>query len=336
MSGDDDDYPYPPSMPPYPPSDYSRGFGGMYPPQGGSRGGWGPPDPYIDQYLDPNQSPNPFAMGGDYFPGGQRASSGRRRPMSHHPPSDSMALTMQHGGAFSPWGYPPGFPYHGYPQPPFHPSPSPQNNSKKSTPPPAEEPKQITDPRVDAIHAMLMDSRKREEQRQQQELNRRIEEERAKKMHALKEEEDKLKRLEILIMKHNNDQLEREKKQEALRKAEEMAKKELELATLEAKKVADEKAKEVKQAAELAKLEAEKEAAKKAAEEKEKHEKELDEIKKKAAEHEAAKKKFEEEAKKLRPGDDMLKPPIRFKDAVGRKFSFPWHICKDWKVSCCD
>ena len=29
--------------------------------------------------------------------------------------------------------------------------------------------------------------------------------------------------------------------------------------------------------------------------------------------------------------DDMSKAPIRFKDAVGRKFSFPWHMCKTWK-----
>ncbi|KAF2766011.1 hypothetical protein EJ03DRAFT_278987, partial [Teratosphaeria nubilosa] len=27
----------------------------------------------------------------------------------------------------------------------------------------------------------------------------------------------------------------------------------------------------------------------------------------------------------------MLKAPIKFKDAVGRKFSFPWHLCKTWK-----
>jgi hypothetical protein len=40
----------------------------------------------------------------------------------------------------------------------------------------------------------------------------------------------------------------------------------------------------------------------------------------------------ESEAKRLRPGDEMLEPPIRFKDAVGRKFSFPWHLCKTWKV----
>jgi hypothetical protein len=25
--------------------------------------------------------------------------------------------------------------------------------------------------------------------------------------------------------------------------------------------------------------------------------------------------------------------PIKFKDAVGRKFSFPWDLCKTWKVS---
>jgi hypothetical protein len=40
----------------------------------------------------------------------------------------------------------------------------------------------------------------------------------------------------------------------------------------------------------------------------------------------------ESEAKLLRPSEDRLQPPIRFKDAVGRKFSFPWHLCKTWKV----
>jgi hypothetical protein len=29
--------------------------------------------------------------------------------------------------------------------------------------------------------------------------------------------------------------------------------------------------------------------------------------------------------------DDTAQAPIRFKDAVGRKFSFPWHLCKTWK-----
>jgi hypothetical protein len=30
-------------------------------------------------------------------------------------------------------------------------------------------------------------------------------------------------------------------------------------------------------------------------------------------------------------GADAQMPPIKFKDAVGRKFNFPWHICKTWK-----
>jgi hypothetical protein len=30
-------------------------------------------------------------------------------------------------------------------------------------------------------------------------------------------------------------------------------------------------------------------------------------------------------------GADAHMPPIKFKDAVGRKFSFAWHICKTWK-----
>lgn len=26
------------------------------------------------------------------------------------------------------------------------------------------------------------------------------------------------------------------------------------------------------------------------------------------------------------------KPPIKFKDAVGRRFRFPWEICSTWRV----
>ena len=53
-------------------------------------------------------------------------------------------------------------------------------------------------------------------------------------------------------------------------------------------------------------------------------------------------KEFEEEAKSevetegqvetYQPGDDTRKGPIKFKDAVGRKFSFPWASCKSWRV----
>ena len=52
------------------------------------------------------------------------------------------------------------------------------------------------------------------------------------------------------------------------------------------------------------------------------------------AAHEAQKLRTEQEqeaAAKNEPIPDMEKAPIKFKDAVGRKFSFPWHLCKTWK-----
>jgi hypothetical protein len=59
---------------------------------------------------------------------------------------------------------------------------------------------------------------------------------------------------------------------------------------------------------------------------------------KKLAEAEAAKAELEKKQKELEeamaksaPVPDMLKAPIKFKDAIGRKFSFPWHLCKTWK-----
>ncbi|KAK5733004.1 hypothetical protein LTR17_010011 [Elasticomyces elasticus] len=32
-----------------------------------------------------------------------------------------------------------------------------------------------------------------------------------------------------------------------------------------------------------------------------------------------------------KPAEYAVKAPIKFRDAVGRKFSFPWHLCKTWK-----
>ncbi|KAF7185548.1 hypothetical protein HII31_13045 [Pseudocercospora fuligena] len=46
---------------------------------------------------------------------------------------------------------------------------------------------------------------------------------------------------------------------------------------------------------------------------------------------EKARKALVEDVEKLKPLPDSLKPPIRFKDAVGRRFSFPWHLCKTWR-----
>jgi hypothetical protein len=51
-----------------------------------------------------------------------------------------------------------------------------------------------------------------------------------------------------------------------------------------------------------------------------------------AVELEKAKKAAEEEAARMRPTGDDKKSTIKFKDAVGRKFAFPWHLCKTWKV----
>ncbi|KAK3369218.1 hypothetical protein B0T24DRAFT_632140 [Lasiosphaeria ovina] len=53
----------------------------------------------------------------------------------------------------------------------------------------------------------------------------------------------------------------------------------------------------------------------------------------KIKEEEAMKKRYLEEAmviaeKKLKKTE---KPPLKFKDAVGRKFSFPFHICQTWQ-----
>ncbi|KXT01708.1 hypothetical protein AC578_2793 [Pseudocercospora eumusae] len=45
---------------------------------------------------------------------------------------------------------------------------------------------------------------------------------------------------------------------------------------------------------------------------------------------EKARKALEEDVVKLQPLPDRLKAPVRFKDAIGRKFSFPWHLCKSW------
>nr|POE63362.1 hypothetical protein CFP56_04265 [Quercus suber] len=91
------------------------------------------------------------------------------------------------------------------------------------------------------------------------------------------------------------------------------------------------KKQEIADASKKAKEEAEKTAAEAAKKAKEEHEKKLAEAEKAKEELEKKHKELEAEAAKLKPTPDSLKAPIRFKDALGRKFSFPWHICKSWK-----
>jgi hypothetical protein len=123
----------------------------------------------------------------------------------------------------------------------------------------------------------------------------------------------------------------------------------------EARAEAERKAKEEKEAWEK-KLDEEKKAAQKQGAENARKQIEADRRKaeEKAAEEKAmadakaAVEKAEKEAKEavakaekeaketvdkaLAPKDDKKKP-IRFKDAVGRKFSFPFHLCATWGVS---
>jgi hypothetical protein len=41
---------------------------------------------------------------------------------------------------------------------------------------------------------------------------------------------------------------------------------------------------------------------------------------------------WQEEGAVKNKSPDTLKPPVRFKDALGRTYSFPWETCKTWKV----
>lgn len=127
---------------------------------------------------------------------------------------------------------------------------------------------------------------------------------------------EEIQNMKDLLKKYEEAQAAREKA-EAAKKAEEEAEKkrkeEIAAATKKAKEDAEKKAEE---------------AAKKA---KDEHEKKLAEAKKAQEEAEKKHKELEEEAAKNAPLPDTLKKPIKFKDAVGRKFSFPWHLCKTWK-----
>ncbi|KAL9619617.1 MAG: hypothetical protein Q9160_005804 [Pyrenula sp. 1 TL-2023] len=86
------------------------------------------------------------------------------------------------------------------------------------------------------------------------------------------------------------------------------------------KKIAEDAAKKATEAAEEA-------AAKKAGEEAEKAKKALEE----AAEKFEADKAAAVAAAQPPPPPEDKKAPIKFKDAVGRKFSFPFHLCAKWQ-----
>ena len=148
-------------------------------------------------------------------------------------------------------------------------------------------------------------------------------------------EDNQIAELKQMIL---DDKADREAREAAARKAEQER-----IAAAEADKAkAEEIAAAAAAAAAAATTEAEKKAAAAAAEEAEKKKTEADEAAAKAKqelEEAAAKAKEEREAAVAAaaaaatpPAPVEKKKPIKFKDAVGRKFSFPFHLCATWSV----
>ncbi|TKA43095.1 hypothetical protein B0A54_06043 [Friedmanniomyces endolithicus] len=125
-----------------------------------------------------------------------------------------------------------------------------------------------------------------------------------------------MENLRVLIKKYEEAQAAAEAAAKA-RKAEEEAEKR--------------KKQEIEAATKKTKEDVEKKAAEAALKTKAEHDKTLAELKAAQAEAEKKHKELEAEAAKHKPLPDTLQAPIKFKDAVGRKFSFPWHLCKTWK-----
>lgn len=336
--------------------DYPYG-GPALPFRGGAAPGWGhvpphayPQEPtvlsdtypardvmsYRDPYRDPYMDDNPFArapideFGYPSRPAPQRRPHPQHRysmgPMSGPPPGAMMRYHSQ--------------PYYdpymgGYYQPMMPPhmgfrEPSPEKEAPKvATPPaPAISP---SDERFHKLEMMILAQTKMEQERQLAKRALKEEEERKKEEKDKLTQTEKLIALETLIKKQEEAAKAREKAMELKAKEAEMSA----IAKMQreaAEKAATEKiGKELSEAAAKAKKAAEDEADAKAKKAKEEADKALAEMKKKHEEAEAAKKKAEEEAAALKPKG--VPPPIKFKDAVNRKFSFPYDICKTWKVS---
>lgn len=163
--------------------------------------------------------------------------------------------------------------------------------------------------------------------------------------------DESISRLERLILE---ERTEREAQQAEVRKAaaekaarEERAAHEKKIADVaaalaraDAEKKAAEQAAKAKQEAEEAAVAAAEEAEQKAAEAAAKAKKEAeeaaaaaaDEAEKKAAEAAARAKKEGEEEAAAKSRLPEKKAPIKFKDAIGRKFSFPFDLCCTWQV----
>lgn len=203
-----------------------------------------------------------------------------------------------------------------------------------------EQVKQLEKARKDAERAArerIEAERKAEEERrkQQAEVLARIEQEARAKIEAERRAEEERRKREAEIAAAAEAALKAKvEAAEAAAKAKAAADFKAEM---EAKEAAEKKLKEElewrKRLEEEARLKAEIEAHRKLEEEKKKAEEArvAEEERKKAEKAlkdkivEETKAKIEEQAKKNE------KPPIKFKDALGRKYSFPFHLCHTWQ-----
>ncbi|KAG6003882.1 hypothetical protein E4U21_001630 [Claviceps maximensis] len=214
---------------------------------------------------------------------------------------------------------------------------------------------QIRKDAEEAFQRRMEDIKKAQEEAQKEIQRARVEAERAArdKIEAERkaEEERQKQHAEAMQRAEENARLKfeaeikaaearRKKEEEDRIRAEEAAQRRLEAAIkaeAEAKAAADKKAAEEAERIKLAqeeatrkaeietlkKIEAEKEAAKQAAAAAEAAKAEQDALKKRIQEETKA--SLEEAAKK------NVQAPIKFKDAVGRKFSFPFRLCATWQ-----
>jgi len=223
---------------------------------------------------------------------------------SAYPGSEVMSQypTSAHPGMspYAPYGMP-GYgqmpPPWGYAPPSHSVSPAPPKEEKK-------EDNKIAD-QFKALEALIAKQEEARVAAEKDRLAKAAAEAAAKERERVEEEAEKRRKEEIAAAS-------KKAKEDAEKKAEDAAK----------------KAKDEHEAAVKKAKETHEEAVKKA---KEEHEKKLKEAE--AAKEEAEKKQkvSEEEAAKLKPPPDSTLAPIKFKDAVGRKFSFPFHLCKTWK-----
>lgn len=141
-----------------------------------------------------------------------------------------------------------------------------------------------------------------------------------------KEDVDKLAKLERLILASREEQLKREAER-AAEIADEQAIVAKEIAERHA---ASERAEEILEAAKRSRDEAERKAAAESEELKAKSERKAAETKAAYEKAVAEAKAATEELKKAR----QIAPEefsVKFKDAIGRRFTFPWKTCKAWK-----